>query len=391
MATDSLAWIGGKETYTLTVADHLQRLGHDVHLYARELGRCADRARDLGLRVVSERAELPGATDAILSQDGPSAAEMGAAYPRTPQAFVMHSDTWDAYQPPNVEGLIQVVIALYDRVELRVRALPLDVEVVRLSQPVDHSRFKPLRPLPERPRVALALGNYLYGERRELLREACARAGLELKEAGRFSTGLVDRPELLLNEADIVFGKGRVIHEAMACGCAAYVLDRHGAEGWVTAESYPRLAAGGFGGTTNPAPVDVDSLAADLGRYDRGMGLVNRDLIVANHAAQEHAARLVEVLARLAPRAPVDAPLDEIARLTRLRNRTETQVWTLQSELELLNRRVQEVEAALERAQANERAAWQEAVRAQENEKAAWREAVRAQEAEAASRARAGG
>ena len=38
LSTYSLAALGGSETYLLTLAGELERLGHDVSLHAKELG-----------------------------------------------------------------------------------------------------------------------------------------------------------------------------------------------------------------------------------------------------------------------------------------------------------------------------------------------------------------
>ncbi len=98
----------------------------------------------------------------------------------------------------------------------------------------------------------MTMGNYVHGERFALLRRACDRAGIELRHVGVHGEG--ERPaDLVLNEVDIVFGKARVIVEAMATGRAAYVFDHNGGDGWVTAASYPRLAADNFGGQSLPA------------------------------------------------------------------------------------------------------------------------------------------
>ena len=44
------------------------------------------------------------------------------------------------------------------RSERRVRALAVPTEVLRLTQPIDTDRFRPLRPLPERPTMPTSRG-----------------------------------------------------------------------------------------------------------------------------------------------------------------------------------------------------------------------------------------
>ncbi len=409
-AAHSLASTGGSETYLLTVADHLQRLGHDVWLHSHELGPSADAAEALGLRVVAAQRELPPAPDVLLVQDGAMACELAAGYPETPQVFVAHSDIFDFQLPPQLPGLVAAVVVLYDRVQRRIRALAEPVsEIVRLTQPIDVERFKPAQPLHSRPLVAMTLGNYVHGQRLALLQRACDRAGVELRHVGAHGDG--QRPaSLVLSDADVVFGKARVILEAMACGRAAYVFDHNGGDGWVTGANFAQLGADNFGGQSLPEALDEGRIVADLAAYDPGMGIVNRDLVVAHHAATSHAAALAEVLARVAAHpqpAAGDAPLREIGRLLRLYHRADVQAFAARAETErfaerarIWERRAQELErhaqelnaARLEaHAQADARAAQVVELQAElaEARAAAAAQAAAATEAESAASARA--
>jgi hypothetical protein len=333
VSVHALTLHGGTVTYAITVADHLQRLGHDVWLTSPLMGEAAEPARELGVRAVPT-SEIPAAPDVILSQDAGSAYELAASHPGVPQVYVAHSDVFDFQLPPAIPGVVGAVVTLYDRVDERVRALPGPHRIVRLTQPVDVERFKPLRPLPDRPHVALTLGNYVAGPRAELLAEACRRAGLQLRHVGTHGETQTLRPEVVLNGADVVFGKARVIAEAMACGRAAYVYDHNGGEGWVTAENRARLATDNFGGQSMPVAVDLDRLTADLARYDPAAALGHRDYVVAHHAATKHAAALVDVLRSVVdePGPPVDAPLRELARMVRLYQRADGHAFVMQVE-----------------------------------------------------------
>jgi hypothetical protein len=382
----ALTAYGGSESYAVTVADHLQRLGHDVWLTAPELGAAAESAAALGLRVVTPGG-LPAEADAILSQDGAVAYELAASHPGVPQVFVAHSDIFDLSLPPALPGIAHTVVTLYDRVDRRVRALATDHRVTRLTQPVDVERFKPTRPLPATPRVALALGNYVHGQRADLLRRACDRAGVELRHLGGYGPeGQTRSPEAALNDADIVFGKARVVAEAMACGRAAYVYDHNGGEGWVTNANRARLAADNFGGQSAPIAIDEDRLVADLARYDPDSGLANRDYVVGHHAASKHAAALVELLreASTAPVARPDAPLAEMGRLIRLHHRADAQSFALHADASRLAERLAAAEAELawarSRAAAEGERADAERRRAEEERRRADAERTRASE-----------
>jgi hypothetical protein len=233
---------------------------------------------------------------------------------------------------------VAAVVVMSERVERHARALAHAPEVVRLRQPIDTRRFAPAGPLRERPERALLLGQYLNGPRRELLRAACADVGLDcmVVDAEHPSAD----PTLDMAAADVVVGKGRVILEAMACGRAAYVFDLGGTDGWVTAERYPAMEADAFGGQSRPrAAVDREALGRDLRGYRVEMGLTNRELVLAHHAANRHAQDLVGLLRDARASAPpADAPMRELARMTR-------QSWPLEYETYALRRGLQDAHA----------------------------------------------
>ena len=345
IATQSLAGLGGSESYAITVADQLQRLGHGVWLFALDLGRSSEAAIALGLPVTDSSSALPDDVDALIVQDGTVACELAVRYPLTPQLFVAHSDIFDLQLPPQVEGLLAAVVTLYERVDKRIRAMALQIPVIQLRQPIDVERFKPLSPIRGLPRVALALSYYINDTRLDLLTEACAKAGIELRTNSIRGEQPTTTPELVYNEADIVFGKARVVLEAMACGRSAYVFDHNGSDGWVTAENAARLAADNFGGQDEFRPLDAASIAAELARYDPLMGTNNRDFIVANHAASAHAAELVDVLRSIAPRTQsVDAPLNELARMVRNYHRADSAAFALRAERHHLTTQIGDLE-----------------------------------------------
>jgi len=324
LATNHLG-LGGSESYLLTVAEQLDRLGHEAVVYTPEPEGGVEVARERGIAVIDE-AGLDDEYDAALVQDAGVCLEIADRSPHLPQLFVAHSTMFDLQAPPQLDGLVGVVVALNDRVATWMRSHATDLEVVRLRQPIDTVRFAPRGALPEVPSSALLLSNTPHADRLAMLEVACVEAGLQLSRLGGLSGRAGDvRPALA--DTEIVIGYGRSILEAMAFGRAAYVYDWKGGDGWVTAGSYPAIEANGIAGGASGAIADTAQLAEDLRRYSASMGPVNHDLVMTHHQANVHAQELVALFERLAaPASRTRAPLQEMARLVRLEWRARLEI-----------------------------------------------------------------
>jgi hypothetical protein len=330
LATNHLG-LGGSESYLLTVAEQLDRLGHETIVFTHEPGRGAEVARALGIEIVDESG-LSGGFDAALAQDAGVSHQLADLYPATPQLFVAHSSRFDLQAPPQLAGMVGAIVALNDRVARRMRSFVTEPEVVRLRQPIDHERFTPRAPLPETPRRALLLSNNANDDRLAMLEEACAEAGLKLAQVGGLPGQATDVRSALAG-VEIVIGYGRSVLEGMACGRAAYVYDWKGGDGWVTAQSYAAIEAEGFAGGATGDLIDQAALVRDLRSYSAAMGPVNHDLVIKHHRAAVHAQELVALMRRLAsPRERPRAPLQEMARLVRLEWRARVEIQALAHE-----------------------------------------------------------
>jgi hypothetical protein len=248
------------------------------------------------------------------------------------------------------------IVAMNDRVAARARALALECEVVRLRQPIDEGHFCD-RGLPrERAAHVLLLGNYLTGEPRSMVTSVCEELGLSWTQVGRHGTMASD-PAPAIASADIVVGYGRSVLEGMSSGRAAYVFDHRGSDGWVTEASYPALERNGFAGTAFARAPDRGRLRAELAAYEPRMGVANRDLVIANHRAFEHACQLSELLARVAggTRTPITEGR-EMARLVRANWHSTWHAYQLRREVRTLHQRLHDLEPRAARAEDAERA-----------------------------------
>lgn len=369
LATDGFCHIGGSETYLLTLAEQLQRLGHDVVIHAVKTGAVSELAVRRGLPVLAGEAGLPAECDGTVVQDVGVAHALAARYPGTAQLFVAHSDLHDFQLPTAVTGAPAKVVVLSDRVARRVAATAPGHDVVRLRQPIDTERLIPLGAVSERPRRALLLGNHQQSWHRRLLHEVWEPLGIELRIVGSGTAAVVDPLEEIA-AVDFVVGKGRAILDAMACGRPAYVYDDFGTDGWVSAGPYPELEADGFAGQATPRVADRARLAADLEAYDPAMGAANRELVLMHHKARNHAHEVVELLRGLTggrPRPAAPAPPNgELALAGRLRWAADDELRHLRLRLGELHGRLREAEERAERAERAEALAQEAVAREQE-------------------------
>lgn len=305
----------------ITIAEHLARLGHEVVVYALELGLAAKLARERAIHVVESATQLPAEADATIALDRMMAIDLARTYPQAARLFAMHNSD-DVWLPPPADGIVAATIAPNDRLATLARGAAGAGEVVRIRQPIDLRRFSPRGWAHEPPRQVLLIGNYLgvSGQRVDQLREAWAKPEMEWHRLGMPVPTTEVAAEIA--KADIVVGYGRSILEAMACGRPAYVHDHSGSDGWVTAESYDRLEADGFAGTGVRRTPGVDQLRRDLLRYDPALGRVGQDLARTHHDARLVAAELVALVKRMEPPSNRHDP----AALAALRNLAEGQL-----------------------------------------------------------------
>ena len=304
---------GGTEVHLVTIGSELLRLGHEAVIYSPELGPFADHARERGIEVVDELDELPVECDVVLAQDSVVVYQLAERYPGAVSVFRICGETFDFQSPPQVEGIVDLVVVLGERYARLARALAVEPPLARLRIPVDIERLAPVGTIRARPRRAVILGN--YPDRVHVVREAWERQGVEVTQVGAAQQRFDIAPAL--ESADIVVGKSRAAVDAMACGRAVYVYDTFGGDGWVTPDTYAAMEADHFAGQATDRVIGAEEMARDLADYDRRMGAVNRDLAIQHHSARDH---VIELLSALVgpPKQRPEAPLRELARLTAL-------------------------------------------------------------------------
>lgn len=314
LANRHLIAAGGTEVHLVTITEHLQRLGHEVVVYAPELGAYAGHARRRGIEVVDDVGALPAACDVVFAQDTIVVYELAERYPDALLVFRICGDVFDFQLAPQLDGVVDLFVVLSDRYERVALASAASAPVLRLRVPIDVDRLVPLGALRERPERAVMLGN--YGEREALVRATWSELGVEVTRVG--GDAQTYDVAAALADADIVVAKSRAALDAMACGRAVYVYDFLGGDGWVTPSAYAAMEADMFAGQATDRVIDAPTLRSDLASYTPQMGVSNRDLVLQHHGARDHVIALLAAIGERGPRDRSPAPMRELARLVAL-------------------------------------------------------------------------
>ena len=359
MTNNALTARGGSESYLETVSTELRRLGHEVTFYSPRCGLVAERLRQRGFDVLDDTTLLPDDIDVIHGQHTNAVARVRELCPTVPLVFAVHSWAISVEDPVAELGAgAYVAFNELTRRRLAAHAATTGKEVVRLTQPVEVSfadgTRDPVSPVPLR---AVAVSRRMTTVT-DKLAGACAELGIDFRRVGDGGSESPD-PRLDMLEADIVFAMGRTALEAMAAARAVMIVDESSFGGWVDMSSYPALEADGFTGlglgelpsSSEPPSATLREL---LERYDPELGTQARRLVVRHHAAQHHAAALVDLYTSVADTtpSPVATGASTVAQLAQDRFSLENRAVRAEWEVARLRRQVQDLLAERERLRA---------------------------------------
>jgi glycosyltransferase involved in cell wall biosynthesis len=256
----------GSEAVVELLADALRRAGHAPMIFAPTLGPQAERMQARGHIVVDRLAMLPQRPDVLHLQHITPALMALVAFPDVPAVFTCHSATIEV-EAPRLHPQIKRYVAVDDF--CRALCVKRGIQEDRISvilNAVDIRRFEARPPLPPEPKAALMLTKTF--EQQNLVRAACAKAGLTLDELGPATREMSDQLENVLPRYDIVFATARMALEAAAVGCAVVVADGRGFAGMLRSENLKAWRRLNFGAGLLTAPVTAAALDAAIAAYD---------------------------------------------------------------------------------------------------------------------------
>jgi hypothetical protein len=273
----------GTELYVRDLSLALLARGYEPTVYSPLLGEVADEIRAAGVVVTDDLTTLTDEPDVLHCHHQYEAIAALSRFPGRPGLHVQHGVSPWLDEPPVHPRLLRHVAVDQPCLERMLAAgIPTERTTI-IPNGVDTARFLPRDPLPQRPRRALVLSNYAHEENYlPALRAACARMGIEMDVVGTIAGRPAARPEELLPGYDLVFAKARAASEAIAVGCAVVVTDAQGMAGLATYDDLPEWRRWNLGRVLLTAPHDVDSICAEIDRYDPDDAARCRDYVRAH-------------------------------------------------------------------------------------------------------------
>ncbi|HMD81658.1 MAG TPA: glycosyltransferase, partial [Anaerolineales bacterium] len=259
MGNNTLDWLAGSETWTLTLGTELKRLGHEIQAYSPQLGFIAMQMEALGIKCVSElKKQSTGAfkfqlalqdsegfePDIIICSHNQITKDLHAAFPNTPIIAVVHgiihkdpetSQMWPEH--PVTEFKVDQYVAVSQEVQALLKEV-YGIESVIITNFFDLEKFKwsPIPPTMDRimrkPLSFLVNSNYLDRESNEvqIIKAVADHYDAQLKAIGQNFTGSWDLQDVIKN-TDVVVGMGRSVLEGFVMGKIALVHGRWGTGG----------------------------------------------------------------------------------------------------------------------------------------------------------------
>lgn len=267
---NTLAACAGTELAIRDLCLEMRRRGHEVAAYSSQWGDVASALISEGIPVLDHPGQAPWTPDVIHGHHEWETTVAALRWPDRPVlSFCRGLEAWQEApcRAPNVVHWIAVDDPCAERL-VEQEGIPARQVTVVLNG-IDLHRFRPRPPLPPHPGAALLFSNYAAADR--LLPEvaqACTEENVRWEAAGAGVHRILERPEELLGNFDLVFAKGKAALEAVITGCAVIVCDVKGLGPLVTGENFEPLRRQSFGYPCMTAPISPDAIRSRLRQWD---------------------------------------------------------------------------------------------------------------------------
>jgi hypothetical protein len=293
LATFFLRGWTGSELFTVELARALVKRGHEVHLHAPAVGPLAQQLAGEGFDVNSRLPHIAAVDfDVAHVHHNVVATAVRAAFPALPMVMLLHGVLPLLEQPPSTDLHLSKLLCASEEVERHAQDIGTfgtSTEVVRNF--VSEEYWRPAAPVSSKLRRVLVLSNDYPMAMRATVEAACALAGVDVEHVGLPENQQQDTKPYM-ERADLVLTLGRGAIQAMAMGRNVLVMGSQGGDGLVDERSFFDLRQRNFSGRTAGIQFTPDTLAAEMLRYDPGLGPRLSGLVKAENAEDKTVDRL---------------------------------------------------------------------------------------------------
>lgn len=315
IAIDFLSYRSGAELFVRDLAIGLRQRGHEVIVYAPQIGEIGAELAAAGVSTSSDLDQIHDTPDVIVGNTRHATVFALARFIRVPVLSICHDAVHRHGEPPRFTRIHRyIAVDANTRERLLASGVALD-RICMIQNGVDVRRFVSRSPLPERPRRAAIFSNYATaGDETAAIAAACAARGIALDVIGKESGNQAREPERVLAQYDLIFAKARCALEAMAVGCAVVLANEGMGMGEIVQSSrFAELRLWNFGRRLLHTPISNEAAGAQIDRYDAQDATRVRDMIRTNatlDATVDAFAALAYATLRQSALEPVSMPIE---------------------------------------------------------------------------------
>lgn len=321
LGNNTLSLLAGSETWTLTLALELKKLGHEVTAFSPDLGLIAAKLEAEGIHCIKAVEtkdgvapfnpyfeEDQGSYDVVICNHNHIARYLKAVLPNVPMICTIHGiihkneETGEIYpEHPALDTKVDKYVCVSEEIqEMLLMKYNIESEIIRNS--IDLDRFKIGLPLPTKPHTFLVNSNYwgVDDPINKVIEGAAEKLGARLMGIGANFVGTYE-VETIIKDADVVFGMGRSVLEAAAMGKLSVCHGRWGTGGVLTPESMKELCKTNFSGRSSLGRLyTVDEMVEEITKHftqenvDAVWAVMNSD-----HNAVKAAEKYLEIAKQL--------------------------------------------------------------------------------------------
>ena len=249
MTQRELSNVAGSEMVTVEAAKALAARGHEITVYSPKIGDIAKVLLPSGVQTARELRDVPWTPDLIHGQHHLPAMAAIARFPLASAIYYCHGTQPWVERPPVSSRVAKYVMMCEWMVRRAQAELSLPSErVTFVPNFVNTTRFSEVRKTPNRIQTALLFGGpRLPDAELARLEEACASLHVKLDKIGHAYGTHRSRPEIFLQQYDLVFAIGKCALEAMATGCAVVPVIPGQAGSLITSASFDDWSFSNFG------------------------------------------------------------------------------------------------------------------------------------------------